>query len=221
MDNAFSIEESLRFAWKKLKEHSAILFTGSLIIFALNLVSSLIDKKLANTTEGILLGILVVAATIVLDIGYTIVGLKIARGHSVVMRELIPPAKLFWNVFLASLLVGVIVLGGLVLLIIPGIYFMVRFMMATYAVIDGEEIVKSLKRSTELTEGHKWELFWFIVVIVIINILGAIPFGLGMLLTLPITTIAFAHVYDKLKHAHHAHATPTPHEHEGHEHPHA
>jgi uncharacterized membrane protein len=85
---------------------------------------------------------------------------------------------------------------------------MLRFFMATYATIDGAGFTESFKRSTELTEGHKWNLLGFVLVLFIINILGAIPLGLGLVVTTPITMVAWGHVYEKLKAARHSAPAP-------------
>jgi len=46
--------------------------------------------------------------------------------------------RLFWGVFLASLLLGLAVLGGLALLIIPGLLFLVWFSLAASARVLGD-----------------------------------------------------------------------------------
>jgi len=46
--------------------------------------------------------------------------------------------RLFWGVFLATLLLGLVVLGGLILLIIPGLLFLVWFTLAVSARVLGE-----------------------------------------------------------------------------------
>lgn len=203
MQEVFSIGEALSFGWTKLKENSAVLLSGSVIIFALNLISSWASKSFEDGGFGII-GLLLVIASIIVSIGYMIISLKVSRGEAVSIKDIIPPGKIGFNVFLVSILAGIIVVAGLILLIIPGIYLALRFMMTSYAVVDGAGIKESFSRSTHLTDGHKWQLLGFCIVLCLVNILGAIPFGLGLLVTTPITAVAAAHVYNKLKHAHHA-----------------
>jgi uncharacterized membrane protein len=219
MEKVFSIEESLKFSWKKLTENSGVLLGASVILFVVNFISGWVSEEYeAGGIGG--LGFILLAISIVISIGYTIIGLKVARGEVASIQQLIPPANIAWKYFVVSIALGFLILGGLILLIVPGIYVMVRFMMATYAVIDGAEIWDSFKQSTKLTEGHKWDLLWFVLVLLGINIVGMIPFGLGLLITTPITFVAFAHVYDKLKHKAHAHSehTEQDHSHEGNTH---
>lgn len=83
------------------------------------------------------------------------------------------------------------------------IYLAVRYSMVRYAVIDHAGVRGSLHKSWRMTQGVMWKLLLFVLAALVLNLLGAIPFGLGLLITLPVTMIAFAHVYLKLK-GHHA-----------------
>jgi uncharacterized membrane protein len=224
MHQVFSIEESLKFGWQKTKTHSTILFQVLLTIFALNVVFQIVDKVLQDTAMGFLASVILSVASVVINIGFMIIALKIARGEEAVYKDIIPPAQLVWSVFIASFLVGILVLVGLVFLIVPGVYFALRFSMASYAVIDGARVLESFKKSTELTEGYKWQLLGLFLVFLLINIIGAIPFGLGLLVTIPVTMIASAHVYQSLKNrprealAAHSHEGHERHDHSGHDH---
>jgi hypothetical protein len=79
------------------------------------------------------------------------------------------------------------------------IYLGLRYSMVRYAVIDHPDTVGSLRKSWHMTRPAVGKLLLFVLAALILNLLGAIPFGLGLLLTIPITMIAFAHVYLKLK----------------------
>ena len=236
MDTAFSIEEALRFGWQKTKEHSLVLFQVLLTLFSLHVVQAIVDKSLANTALGGLASIAIGVAYIILGTGFLVITLKIAKGETPVYRDIVPDLKLVLMVFLASLLVGVLVFAGLILLVIPGIYFALRFSMVRYAVIEGAGVMESFERSTKLTDGQKWQLLGFFVVILIANVIGAILLVVGLLVTIPVTTIGLAHVYLKLKaradhapahahqefhldHEHHPHHENQIHDHE-HDHEH-
>jgi uncharacterized membrane protein len=83
--------------------------------------------------------------------------------------------------------------------IVAGIYLVLRFLLFQFAIIgDDYKPLDSLKRSAELTKGVKWSLLGFVILAALLNILGAIPFGLGLLITIPLTVIAQAHIYQQL-----------------------
>ena len=66
----------------------------------------------------------------------------------------------------------------------------------------GAEILESLTISSKLTHGVKWHLLGFFIVLAALNIAGALLLLIGLLVTLPVSMIAYAHIYLKLKHHH-------------------
>ena len=97
-------------------------------------------------------------------------------------------------------LAAAIALVGLV----GAVYLGLRYSMARLAVLDGAHIVESLGKSKKLTDGVKWHLVLFALAIAALNILGFLALVVGLLVTIPISILAFAHVYLKLK-SHHGH----------------
>ncbi len=98
-------------------------------------------------------------------VGFTLVTLKIAKGEHVEYADVIPPLKMVWQYAAALLIAGFLMVIGFILLIIPGIYFALRFSMVRFAVLDGAGIVGSLEKSGDLTRGVKWHVLGFLVVI--------------------------------------------------------
>lgn len=200
MHQAFSIREAVRFGWHKTRAHSGVLFQAMFALFALEIIGAMVDSVLGERAEAYLAHALLTVVSVILSAGFTLITLKLARGQHASWRQLIPPAPLVWTYFLASLLVMLIVVGGLILLIVPGIYLLLRFCMVSFAVIDGASVRESLRRSSKMTEGIKWRLLGFLLVMAALNIVGAALLVVGLLVSVPVTAIAFAHLYDKLKH---------------------
>jgi uncharacterized membrane protein len=81
-----------------------------------------------------------------------------------------------WKMFALNLLVGLTVLGGLILFIIPGIIFAVRLSLAPYFLIDQNlDPVAAYKASWNATKGNSGKI-WGII-------------GVNFLMILPIITI--------------------------------
>ena len=202
MKSPFSIEESLRFGWKKTRTHSVLLFKIILTLFGLQVAYAIVGKVLAYTITGGLASLAIIIAELVVGVGFTLVTLKIAKGEHVEYTDVMPPPKLVWEYTIASVLAGLLIALGFILLIIPGFYFALRFSMMRFAVLEGAGIMGSLEKSGKLTEGVKWRLLGFLITIGLLNALGALLLGVGLLITVPVSMIAYAHVYQKL-HAHH------------------
>lgn len=74
-----------------------------------------------------------------------------------------------------SLLYGVIIFIGFLLLIVPGIIFAVWYGFCFYVFIgEGKRGWESLKRSRELVRGWWWQVFWREFVIGVVNYGGVI-----------------------------------------------
>ena len=68
-------------------------------------------------------------------------------------------------VLLVSVLVGLATIGGLILLVIPGIYIGVRLAVSIEAlVVEGRRGTQAMSRSWELVGGHWWHAFGALVV---------------------------------------------------------
>lgn len=72
----------------------------------------------------------------------------------------------FWSILLVGILVGLAVLGGFILLIVPGFIFLTRFWVSEPAlVIEDRRGREALKRSWNLVKGRSWPVFGTIVVV--------------------------------------------------------
>jgi hypothetical protein len=136
-----------------------VIIGGFLLI---GLISGLIGGS-AGAIIGFLLGIAFTVVA-VLRFAAATVYLQVAsrEGRSVTAVAAInEAAKRNYSKFvLASLATGLLVLIGLVLLIVPGLYLVGRITLAPIiAMVEGLGVQASLKRSWELTEGHWFEVF--------------------------------------------------------------
>ena len=90
-------------------------------------------------------------------------------------------------------------LVGFILLIIPAFIFAVMFSMATYLVIDKNlSPVEAMKESRRITNGHKWDLVVLSLLLLLVNILGLLALVVGLLVSLPVSSLAVAHAYRTL-----------------------
>jgi uncharacterized membrane protein len=103
------------------------------------------------------------------------------------------------NYFLASIAQGLIVLVGFILLIIPGIFFAIRLQYTCYLVIDKNlGPIEAIKTSWRITKQNAWNLFFFEIILALINILGVLLLLVGLFITVPLGMLANTFVYRKL-----------------------
>jgi uncharacterized membrane protein len=123
-------------------------------------------------------------------------GLAAAKGENIDTQGLFADLHLFIPYLILSLITSVAVGFGTVLLIVPGIYLALAFIVAQYALIDKNiKCVPALKESMNLTTGHKWHILGYVMVLIALNIGGAMLLLVGLLVTIPLTILSTAHLY--------------------------
>ena len=99
--------------------------------------------------------------------------------------------KYFWT----SVLIGFMVLGGLILLIVPGVIISLMYQFALFILVEKKlKTNEALHRSNQLTNGIKWQLFGFSLLVGFLAILIQLPISLLQnlnlnFLYLPLNTI--------------------------------
>jgi uncharacterized membrane protein len=87
----------------------------------------------------------------------------------------------------------------MLLLIVPGIIWGIKFCFFDYFVVDKRlGPIEALKRSSAITRGVKWDLFVFFLMLTGINLLGAFCLLIGLFAAIPTTMVAQAFVYRRL-----------------------
>ncbi|MCF7843663.1 hypothetical protein K9M47_02060 [Candidatus Gracilibacteria bacterium] len=90
-------------------------------------------------------------------------------------------------------------------MLLPGMYVAIRFKFYPYVLLEHEnmKILDIIKHSYNLTCCVFWRLLGFFILVALLNTLGVLAFGFGLVLTLPVSILAIAHLYRKLEvHAH-------------------
>ena len=55
--------------------------------------------------------------------------------------------------------------------------------------------IDAMGESNRITRGHKWQLFGFVLLLLLINLLGLLALVVGILVSIPVSTLAFMHAY--------------------------
>lgn len=190
----FSIEEALRFGWDRTRNNLKPL----LVIGAVGAFLGLVQGS--RQGDHWLLGLLVQLLQTAVTLAFMRAALELQDGLAL---DLSRPAALlggYLPFLVASILYGLIVAAGMVLLIVPGVLWGLKYAFTTFLVADGvDDPVQALRESARLTRDTRGHLFLFALTLFGLNILGAIPAGLGLFLTLPVSFIASAHVLRRLQ----------------------
>ncbi len=133
-------------------------------------------------------------------IGYIKICLAMSRDQKPQLSDLFTHVDLLISYILGSICYFATVIGGGLLLVIPGIIFGIMFQMYSYLIVDkGLGPIAAMQRSREITRGSRMNLFLLGLLIGLINLAGALCFLIGLLWSIPTTSIALATVYDHLE----------------------
>jgi len=198
----FSTSSALHFGWETFKKRPWFLVGATVVGLLLSgVVSSIHQDQNVTGSFGItsILFLVSFVLSILVDMGITAF---VLRAHDDIshasLRDLWHPQP-FWYYFIATFLVGVSVVAGFILLIIPGIILILMLAFVKYIVIDrGLGPIEAMKESARITKGQRWELLLFFLALLGLNVLGVLALFIGLLVTGPISMLALAHAYRTL-----------------------
>ena len=200
-DNQPSIREAFNFARVKLKEHFGLLTACVLTFFGSWVVLEVL--VVAGQRLGFVwwlaahISFFIVFAG--LEVGFIRMCLAIHDNDQVVYTDIFQTLHLGGKYLLVQLAYFGIVLVGLILLIVPGVYYGTRFSL--YGQVFAEKSF-SLKdvfcHSAETGQGTIRFLFWLGATVILLNVGGASILGIGLIITVPLTALMKVHVYRQL-----------------------
>jgi len=169
--------------WMIYRDQFPVLFGTAAILFAVQFVVYLVLASIAALPLAALFWALSVlyqgmVVTLVEDVQDG------RRDHSVpeLLRSVEP---VFWRLLVVSVLFGIGVAIGFVLLIIPGLILMVIWsVVAPVTVVERPGVLAAFRRSRELVRGHGWSVFGvlvlvFLAVVAVSIVVGVASAGLG------------------------------------------
>jgi uncharacterized membrane protein len=190
-DTRFYIGDAIKFSWSTVISNLGLFIVALLIVCAISMLPVLFESFVAGIVSWVL--------GMVVTLGIMRMSLKFVDGGRGELINLFENIPLIMSYLLASIVVGIVAMLGFILLIIPGIIFSVRLQLYGWAIVDRElGPFNSISESWEITRGAFWKLIGLWFVLAGINILGLLAIGIGLLITIPMSIVASAHVYRQL-----------------------
>ena len=195
-----SVKDTVVFAWEQYKKQP--LAWLKIIVVAL-IVSGLSSYVAQSAIDGGASPLLLIPLNIadffvqmVVCMAMIYFALRLHDGKDALLSQFLEPIDLMWRYIGGVIIYGAGVLLGLILLVIPGVIFAIAGGMWPYLLIDKRlGPVEAVKESLRMTRGNRWQLLLLAVVLTVLNLVGLIPLGLGLLITVPVSTLAVVHAY--------------------------
>ena len=132
--------------------------------------------------------------------GNFIVSAKLLHGQPPEFRDFFTGFQYFLPLLLLSVVAGLFISIGTLLLIIPGVYLAVAYLFVSYLVVDrGLDFWPAMELSRRTVHPRWFSYFAFVLLVVLLNLAGAVALGVGLLVTIPLSfctvTAAYADIF--------------------------
>jgi hypothetical protein len=221
MERKLSVGETISEAFSIYRDQAAVLLP---VAFWLFLGAAVVEELTAEE-----LSLFWIALVVSLAVGTLYQGMVVGlvndvqdgrRDSSVgeLMRSVLP---VLWPLIGAGILAALGIAGGLILLIVPGLYLLTIWaVIAPVIVVERRRVFDAFGRSRHLVKGHGWTVFGTVLVAFLITAVAGIAFGaiaealaegvvtrivfsvLASTLTAPIAALVAAVLYFRLRAIH-------------------
>lgn len=190
----FSAGAVIKESWELTKKHLGFFVPYLLVVFVLNLFSYYHkDSPMAFLVYGA-----VALIQLVLSLGLIKAYLRVSKGEAPSWSDGFIQLKNILTLAVVWILYSLLIFLGLFLLVVPGIYWGIKYGYALWSVIDrGSGIKEAFHHSALITEGIKWDLVSLWCLSFIITLIGALALGIGLLIAIPVIGIAYGIVYHR------------------------
>ncbi len=190
----FNIMDIIREAWAKtsgtkgpvwgaigLAFLAAMVFSG-----VMTAVSSIIGSGSASAALGVAAQLTLSVAGYPFMAGLMLIGIRHSAGLPVDFKMAFSCFGYILPIVIASFLVSLLSVLGFMLLIIPGIYLSVAYLLVVPLIIDKEMGPwQAMEASRKAIQRHWFKVFGLYIVMTFIGFLSSIPLGLGLIWTIP------------------------------------
>lgn len=195
----FPITEALSRGWETFKQRPGFFVLATIATLVVpSLISMLVDRATGpdDWLMSIFGGLINFAMQCFVGLAWCRISLGAVDALETVSLEDAWAPQYVLPFAAAYILYSVVVAFGLILLIVPGAIFAIMFMFTMYPIAEqGLGPIKAMALSRTITHGNRWRLFLFALLLVLVNILGALALLVGLLVSGPVTALATAQAY--------------------------
>ena len=191
-----------RIAWRAFIGHPRVLVTSMVVLFASWVCLEV--AVVALHRWGVIFNVFLHFAFLLLFAGLTtrlvVISNEVLNGQEAGIGSLADSLERGPQALLAFCLYVIGVAAGLILLVVPGVYFAVRCALFGMVVATREvSAIESLRAAGSLSQGRWWGTCSFFLKVLALNLVGAALLGLGLLVSVPVSILATGSYYRSLE----------------------
>lgn len=178
--------ECLKYGWALYLREPLLFSAATLVAIILNMLVSFIPFA------GLLVYPLLLA-------GMYIIIMRVDESTPVTVTALFDGLPQFVPLVLASLATSLLITLGLFLLVLPGLYLALAYGFTTLLIIDRRlDFWPAMETSRKTITTHLLGYFLLALLMLGICFIGSIPFGLGLLVAIPVSIAAQYRFYTQV-----------------------
>ncbi len=203
----FTVGEALTEAWQRTKGAKGTVWGAMGVMYLVMLVLGfgLVYLQMSSglspeSTGGVWLGIgidaLTSAVSTLFTAGLMYIGVCLAAEKSCSWKTIIEGFPVAVQLLVATILMSLLIVSGLILLILPGIYLAVGYTLTLPLMLDRRlGPWEAMEKSRKAIHKVWWKVFGLFFVMGLITAVSAIPLGIGLIWTLPMNVVLCGVVY--------------------------
>ncbi|MFV2032765.1 MAG: hypothetical protein ACC663_09735 [Gammaproteobacteria bacterium] len=210
-DIEISMSKTMGEAWRNLKGFKFKTLIALLLYMLVAIVASLLSIPVifglgaigadqnSATIVGSLIQMVASLAIMPMFIGIHIMGMRHAENKSVSVGSIFGYFNRAPRVILCYLLMTIMIMLGMVLLILPGIYLMFAYMFALPLVVEKNMPAWRALETSRKALTRKWfSIFGVLLLIGLVNSLAILTLGIAWVWTIPWSVLTMSMIYTRL-----------------------
>lgn len=204
----FSIGALLSESWAKVKGTKGIIIGGFLVFYVVMMIATLIFGAIfgvvglvGESLTGFIIGELLVsllasALAYPFMAGINMIGIRRAADQPISFNEIFSHFGRTLPLVITAVVMMLLIYLGMLLLILPGIYLTVAYLLAIPLVVErGLSPWQALEASRKAITQHWFKVFGLFLLLGLITILSVIPLGIGLIWSIPLFVVAMGVLY--------------------------
>lgn len=185
-----------------LADHALGYGPGNQTSFQMNFGAGFSTTQQSGSFLGAIIRNLV---SIFLSLGVTRIGLNLVSGRETSLGMLFGGGRKFLPAIGATILYMLMVIIGLLLLIVPGIYLAMRYGQYLTAMVDRDlGVMDSFAYSSSITTNNRMNLFLLALMAILISLAGCLALCVGLLFAMPVIWLGWVVAYRWMQYGHRA-----------------
>jgi uncharacterized membrane protein len=193
----FSMQDVFSRGWTIFKENIGLLLGVHVIALCIEFLPQLLLGDSPGVKAVVVIFSLLL--TFVTALGLVRIGLNLVDGEDANLADLFSCAHLVFKYLIASVLHGILILAGILLLIVPGLIWAAQFSQWPYLMVEHEMgPIEAMKESSRITRGTRGKLILLYFAMILLFILGVLAVLVGVVVAYAVATVIGATVYREI-----------------------